>query len=465
MDDLDVSVDPLLVPTETDTTTHTSTSGGRVMSPASKQAIDAEYAANQATADAQSKVGEAASLQEAVKADQLAQAATLARQQAADQAAEQQAQADRLQAARDAASAAEDAFAGHTFHDYWSGKGVGKRIAAGFGLFAGGTGAGLVGGENPAAQALYRDMDRDFAKQTADVNRMRDVAKMKSGDVNDLAVQQGHENAALAIKFAKANEATAAEMVQRLTEAGIPLKEAESNATVQGLRARAEEKRREALQHYDRTFSASTSKKEVEGTGAPGSMAAQRLALQKQKLILRDPDTGEELGMEPTPQAVSHQGEQLSKLGAYRDKVKELADHIEAHGHLVNPLSQDYKVRESLVADVQAMGRGVKGIQASDAGQKLEHMIIGGSGTGLSRSADPKVLRSLADEATTQVKRNLRASLTPLPGESRSREPSAGREGGGERKPRVPASDIRRMQQARSKGDHRFDAILSAEGM
>jgi hypothetical protein len=461
VDDLDVSVDPLLVPTETDTKTTTSTSGGRVMSPRSKQAIDDEYAANQATADARAKVGEAASLQEAVKADQLAQASTLARQQAADQAAEQQAQADRLQAARDAASAAEDAFAGHTFHDYWSSKGMGKRIAAGFGLFAG----GLGGGENPAAQALYRDMDRDFAKQTADVNRLRDVAKMKGGDVNDLAVQQGHENAALAIKFAKANEATAAEMVQRLTEAGIPLKEAESNATVQGLRARAEEKRREALQHYDRTYSNSTSKKEVTGEGKANTVAQQRLDLQKQRLILRDPETGEEMGMKPTPQAVESAGNDLSQIKLYRDKVLALADSIEKSGHLFNPLSKEAKDRSSDAADVQSIGRNLKHIQSSDAGQKLEHLLIGGTGVGLDRSADPAKLRQLANEAYEQATGKLRATLTPLPGQSKSRELSRGAEGASERKPRVPAADIRRMQQARSKGDHRFDSILSAEGM
>lgn len=245
------------VPAGQDTTTNTSTVGGKIMSPTSRQAIADEYAANKATAEAERAVGNATALQETVRADQQAHATDLLKQQAADQAAERQAFVDRQQAARDAATAAEDAFANHKFHDYWSDKGVGKRIAAGFALFAGGTGAGLVGGENPAQVALYRAMDKDFDKQKAQRESLKERSQMARQDVNDLYTQEGHENAAMAIKFAKANEATAAEMVQRLTEAGIPLEQAKSNKTVAGLLARAEEQRRSALQQYDQTYSRS----------------------------------------------------------------------------------------------------------------------------------------------------------------------------------------------------------------
>jgi hypothetical protein len=430
MPELDITADPLLVPAEQDTTTRTSTSGGRVMSPASKAAIDAEHAANIAVADAQKKVGEAQALQDTVRADQQANAADLARQQAADQAAEHQAQVDRVNAAREAAAAAEEAFANHTYHDYWSDKGVGKRLATAFGLFAGGTGAGLVGGDNPMQVALFRAMDRDFAKQTADLNRRRDVANMRRQDVSDLEIQNGHENGALAIKFAKANEATAAEMVQRLAEAGIPLDQAKNNVTVQGLLARAEEKRREALQHYDRTYQAATTKKEVTGASGAGSIAQQRLALQQQKLVVRDPNTGEPLGMAPTGEIAGKLGDTMSRLDTYQEAVNKLADHIEQHGHLLNPMSQEYKIRENLAADVQSMGRQIKGIQATDAGQKLEHLIIGGTGTGFNRSADPKVLRGLADQARKQTEQRLRSTLAPMPGQGASRSPTAGADEG-----------------------------------
>lgn len=425
MADIDITGDPLLVPQEQDTVTRTSTAGGRVMSPLSKAAIGDEYAANHAEADATAKVGEAQALQDAVRADQQAAASDLAHQQAADAAAEQQAQADRVQAARDASAAAEDAFSNHKFHDYWSNKSFGRRLATSFGVFASGMGAAYLGQQNPAAEALYRDMDRDFAKQTAELNQLRDTSKMKNQDVNDLEIQHGHENAALAIKFAKANEATAAEMVQRLTEAGIPLDQAKNNATVKGLLARAEEKRREALQHYDRTFQSATAKKEVTGAGA-GTIAQQRLALQQQKLVVRDPNTGEPLGMAPTGEIAGKLGDTMSKLGAYNDAVEAFAKHIEDHGHLLNPLSDAYKERESLGANVQAMGRQVKGIQGTDSGQKLEHMVIGGTGTGMSRTADPNVLRKLAAEATTLTERRLRSTLTPMPGQAASRSPTSG---------------------------------------
>lgn len=145
---------------------------------------------------------------------------------------------------------------------------------------------------------------------------------------------------------------------------------------------------------------------------------------------LRDPNTGDPLGMAPNARVVAKMGEDLGFLAAYQDKAEEFAAHLEKYGHLVNPLSREYKERQSIGADLQAIGRKVKGIQASDAGQKLEHMVIGGTGTGLERSADPTQVRKLAEDARVQVERRLRSTLEPMPGQKSSRAPSRATEGG-----------------------------------
>lgn len=283
------------IPAQTDTTTETRTQSGTIMSPQVQAAMRAEDEANAAAALAEQKKGEALTLQEAVRADQAANATDLAHQQAADQAAERQAYIDRQQAARDAAQAAEDAFANHTYHDYWSDKKVGTKLADGFGLFLGGVGHAYLGQPNYAAEALYRDMDRDFEKQKAQAAKLKDRAAGARQNVNDLYTQEAHENAAMAIKFAKANEATAAEMVQRLAEAGVPLKEAETNSTVAGLRARAQEQRRQALQHYDRAYSNTIASTEKLGgdKGPPESQAKTSLTAEQMadslKIIKENP--------------------------------------------------------------------------------------------------------------------------------------------------------------------------------
>lgn len=473
--DIDVTADPLAYPTETDSTTRTSTSGGRVMSKASGQAIADELAANQAQAQAQQSVGDAEALAAQQKVDQQAIASDQAHQQAADQAAEHQFFIDKQNAAREAAANAEEKFANHKFEDYWSHQSKAKRIASFFSLFGGGTGAAYLGIQNPAALALNRAMDQDFATQKMQLDQKREAARMAGANVNDLYTQEGHENAALAIKHAKANEATAASMVQAMTEAGIPVDQAKNNTIVQGLLARGQEKRREALQHYDRTFSNATAQKEVTGGAGAGSVAQQRLELQRQKLVVRDPNTGEPMGMAPTGEIAGKLGDTMAKLDTYQEAAGKLADHLETHGHLLNPMSTEYKVRQNLVADVQAMGRAVKGIQATDAGQKLEHMIIGGSGTGLERSADPQVLRGLAVQARKQTEQRLRSTLAPMPGQAASRSPSQGDAApdGGAPPPapkpakpaRVPGADLVQMRKAHRAGDTRFDEILAANGM
>lgn len=149
--------------------------------------------------------------------------------------------------------------------------------------------------------------------------------------------------------------------------------------------------------------------------------------------IVRDPVTGEELGMAPRPGDVSKLAGTISKVSTYEHAIYKLADHIEKHGHMTgyNPFGNTkfgpiYKERENLIADVQAMGRPLKEIQGTDAGAKLEHEVIGGSGLGATRAADPKVLRHLAVQARQQVNEKMRAMLTPMPGQERSGALSGG---------------------------------------
>lgn len=138
---------------------------------------------------------------------------------------------------------------------------------------------------------------------------------------------------------------------------------------------------------------------------------------------VRDPDTGAPIGIAPSARVVDKIADGIAKTNMYVDAVNKFADHIERHGRILNPLSDDGKERASLAADVQAMGRGVKGIQASDAGQALEHQIIGGTGIGIERTANPKTLRHLAEQARKGTQQHLTSALTPVAGEAKARTP------------------------------------------
>lgn len=164
------------------------------------------------------------------------------------------------------------------------------------------------------------------------------------------------------------------------------------------------------------------------GKGSVAAQAAKDKAQAKiEERTLRDADTGEPLGLVPNARSKDHIAEQLSKVQMYVDAVDKFAEHIKEHGQLYNPFSADWKERESLGANVQAMGRGVKGIQASDAGASLEHSVIGGNGLGTRRAASPDVLRGLAEEAKKGIERRLRSELSPMPGAAASVVPTVAR--------------------------------------
>jgi hypothetical protein len=165
------------------------------------------------------------------------------------------------------------------------------------------------------------------------------------------------------------------------------------------------------------------------GGGRKSTVAERRLALSEQhaadqaaekqdERTVRDVD-GNPIGLAPTPRQVTQLTDKIAAVDSYRQKVEALARHIEEHGHILNPLSVEAKERASLAADVQSQGRQISGIQASDAGQKLEHEMIGGSGVALERTANPKVLRELAERAGSLVTAKLKSTLSPLPGQSR----------------------------------------------
>lgn len=163
--------------------------------------------------------------------------------------------------------------------------------------------------------------------------------------------------------------------------------------------------------------------------------AADKVAAKKQaeadKLearTVRDPDTGKAILYAPTARVVDKIADGISKTNMYVDAVNKLADHIEKNNRIMDLSDSPYtdlgKERAQLAADVQAMGRGVKGIQASDAGQKLEHQIIGGTGIGIQPMANPKTLRHLAEQARKASVQHLTSMGTPVEGETKAKVPS-----------------------------------------
>jgi hypothetical protein len=305
--------------------------------------------------------------------------------------------------------------------------------------------------QNEAYKGIQARMDREYAAKKAKLAGAGDALLMARHGAKDTAEAHRAAMNDLDAEMAAKYKAIAREADEQLRKAGVPAEQVKGNVLVVGAleKAAAHEgdiHNREEGHRDQRAASAATlalaranlgERRAARDDARTDKKEAADLkhAEAEEARTLRDPNTGDPLGVAPTAKTVEKLGDQLSKLEAYQDAAEQLATHIEKHGRIVNPFSAEYKVRESLAGDVQALGRGVKGIQATDAGQKLEHMIVGGKGVGIERSADPGVLRHLAAQAREQTEKRLRATLKPLPGESVSRSPSVGGRGAHGEKP------------------------------
>jgi hypothetical protein len=83
------------------------------------------------------------------------------------------------------------------------------------------------------------------------------------------------------------------------------------------------------------------------------------------------------------------------------------------------------------------------------------------------RTASPKVLRKLAEEARLMNERKLRAKLSPLPGGEGGKRAAAPSPIAPATPPRTVENDddLKLMMKAHNAGDHRFDGILKASGV
>jgi hypothetical protein len=341
----------------------------------------------------------------------------------------------RTQAWADRAQAESDKYMKMDYRDYWSDKSTGNKVLAGIAMLTGALGR-TNNKDNPGMNMINDAIERDFRMQQARIEKQKTNVSEARAQYQTGLEQKQQDLADNKLKEAAAYNTAAAKLTALKMKQGMSLEQAKTDGDVVALKQKGQQTVLATLkdihgQHVqDEQLKLERQKVGIEQQNASNSRDRLKMDKQDRKdaseqkrqdafdaRTVRD-ENGNPVGMASSTRTVAQYGKDIAASKSYMEKVDELAKHIEKHGRILNPYSDDAKERQSLMAEVQSLGRQVSGIQASDAGQKLEHEMIGGSGIGLSSTANPSVLRALAAHAHEKTMAQLRSSLTPMSGQS-----------------------------------------------
>lgn len=314
--------------------------------------------------------------------------------------------------------------------DYYSNLTAGSQITSLLGIIASGVAGGLSGkGGNAALDQYNKMVETDFQRQRTNIENLKDSAAMARAGVLDAQKAREILLSDVDAKYVASLRASEAYATQRLKALGQTEAQISGNAAIIDLRQKQADGTRGARQqdqdeYLKQLTTESTIKTQAatraaayanaDESRAKAAVARATAGTKDDALAVRDTE-GNPLGTAGNRVMANKLNGDVANLKAYEDVLQALASHIREHGQLYNPTSDAYKERERLQGEAVARGRAVMGLQASDAGQALEHQIVGGSGLGLHRAAAPRSLDNLATEARQVVQNRINTALRRTP--------------------------------------------------
>lgn len=190
------------------------------------------------------KSAEIAKAQATIEAQKQAEIAAMAskREEAIGKLMEQ---ADKELAVKTSERQAEyEKFKAMDFKDYWDTPGAGSRIVAAIAVGLGQFGMGMQGkAGNPALDIINKQIDMDFAKQKAAIDKQQAQYQMaKEGEASSSS-SYAKQLQNLQLKEAAAYESVAAKYASMLAAQGVPAAQIQSDANVQALQGQALDKK------------------------------------------------------------------------------------------------------------------------------------------------------------------------------------------------------------------------------
>jgi hypothetical protein len=154
-------------------------------------------------------------------------------------------QADKELAVKTSERQAEyEKFKAMDFKDYWDTPGAGSRIVAAIAVGLGQFGMGMQGkAGNPALDIINKQIDMDFAKQKAAIDKQQAQYQMAKEGEASTSSSYAKQLQNLQLKEAAAYESVAAKYASMLAAQGVPAAQIQSDANVQALQGQALDKK------------------------------------------------------------------------------------------------------------------------------------------------------------------------------------------------------------------------------
>jgi hypothetical protein len=156
------------------------------------------------------------------------------------------------------------------FHDYFSSERGGNKVLAAIAVGLGQYGAAMAGTRNAAKDIIDAKIDQDFKIQRAAMEKEFQGLERSREDIQLVRQRRADMQNDLGLKYVATKEAAATQRVAMLAQRGVPLAQAQADATVIGLRADAAKVRQGIYSGLRSTIASTVMSRMTEGAGAGG---------------------------------------------------------------------------------------------------------------------------------------------------------------------------------------------------
>jgi len=305
--------------------------------------------------------------------------------------------------------------------DFWAGA-PGARVASIVSMAMGGIAQGILGGPNGAMDVINRQTDKYFQQQKEKIDNLYKYAELQGRVNNQTRLSYAQQLVDLKDQHAAVQQSilTHIDQVEKQNKGNIARADTEGlkAALQQDILKTRQQSRVERAHIAEMAAQTDLARANAEKSRAEAKVAGTLKIDEKiQGLTVRDPFTGQDRALAHSTKEAQEYDKKLVGAKQYVDALEALKENL-SKGTLLNPYSDDAKLRMTLFNDAVAKGRSARDLGVSNANLNLEHGAFSGPGVlgQGTKMITPQQIDTMINDAKTKAEDSLRV-LRPLRGE------------------------------------------------